>query len=174
MGLVHQRSSQIAKIHCGRSAKGPWTVRLCWAVFARGSFSRAAVWKFKGGRSARISRTVREWTKRRILTAELIMSYKGISLVDHIHLGAYEMFELDIYARVACYKMFEWIKCLVFKIELIWMDMIMRWHLVCDIIEYMSCESIQTSWHQVWFNLMKYSSIAQNLSFIENLSKLRR
>ena len=61
------------------------------------------------------------------------MSYKGISLVDHIHLGAYEMFELDIYARVACYKMFEldiyarvacykmfeWIKCLVFKIELI-------------------------------------------------------
>ena len=121
-----------------------------------------------------VVRTVREWTKRRILTAELIMSYKGISLVDHIHLGAYEMFELDIYARVACYKMFEWIKCLVFKIELIWMDMIMRWHLVCDIIEYMSCESIQTSWHQVWFNLMKYSSIAQNLSFIENLSKLRR
>ena len=57
--------------------------------------------------------------KRRILTAELIMNYKGISLVDHIHLGAYEMFELDIYARVACYKMFEWINCLVFKIELI-------------------------------------------------------
>ena len=159
---VHETCSpekfSIAKIRCGRSAKGPRTVRLCWAVFARGSFSRAAVWKFKGGRSARISRTVREWTKRRILTAELIMSYKGISLVDHIHLGAYEMFELDIYARVACYKMFEWIKCLVFKIELIWMDMIMRWHLVCDIIEYMSCESIQTSWHQVWFNLMKYSS----------------
>ena len=47
------------------------------------------------------------------------MSYKGISLVDHIHLGAYEMFELDIYARVACYNMFEWIKCLVFKIEVI-------------------------------------------------------
>ena len=47
------------------------------------------------------------------------MSYKGISLVDHIHLGAYEMFELDIYAHVACYKMFEWIKCLVIKIELI-------------------------------------------------------
>ena len=34
---------------------------------------------------------------RRILTARLIMSYKGISLVDYIHLGAYEMFELDIY-----------------------------------------------------------------------------
>ena len=49
------------------------------------------------------------------------MSYKGISLVDHIHLGAHEMLELDIYiyALVACYKMFEWIKCLVFKIELI-------------------------------------------------------
>ena len=57
--------------------------------------------------------------KRRILTAELIMSYKGISLVDHIHLGAYEMLELDIYALVACYKMLEWIKCLIIKIELI-------------------------------------------------------
>ena len=50
---------------------------------------------------------------RRIMTARLIISYKGISLVDHIHLGAYEMFELAIYALVACYKMFEWIKCLV-------------------------------------------------------------
>ena len=49
---------------------------------------------------------------RRILAARLIMSYKGISQVDHIHLGAYEMLELDIYARVACYKMFEWIKML--------------------------------------------------------------
>ena len=47
------------------------------------------------------------------------MSCKGISLVDHIHLGAYEMLELDIYALVACYKMLEWIKCLVIKIELI-------------------------------------------------------
>ena len=57
------------------------------------------------GRSAPI---VFRW----ILAARLIMSYKGISLVDHIHLGAYEMLELDIYARVACYKMFEWIKML--------------------------------------------------------------
>ena len=56
---------------------------------------------------------------RWILAARLIMSYKDISLVDHIHLGAHEMLELDIYALVACYKMFEWIKCLVFKIELI-------------------------------------------------------
>ena len=47
------------------------------------------------------------------------MSYKGISLVDYIHLGAYEMFELDIYALVACYKMIEWIKWLVIKIELV-------------------------------------------------------
>ena len=47
------------------------------------------------------------------------MSYKGISLVEHIHLGAYEMFELDIYALVACYKMIEWIKWLVIKIELL-------------------------------------------------------
>ena len=46
---------------------------------------------------------------RSILTARLIISYKGIYLVDHIQLVAYEMFELDIYARVACYKMFEWI-----------------------------------------------------------------
>ena len=135
----------IAKIHCGRSAKGPRTVRLCWAVFARGSFSRAAVWKFKGGRSARISRTVREWTERRILTARLIISYKGISLVDHIHLGANEMFELDIYALVACYKMIDWIKWLVIKIELVWMDMIMRWHSIWDMIRYMSCEFIQIS-----------------------------
>ena len=47
------------------------------------------------------------------------MSYKGISLVDHIYLGAYEMFELDIYALVACYQMIEWIKWLVIKIELV-------------------------------------------------------
>ena len=47
------------------------------------------------------------------------MSYKGISLVDHSHLGAHEMLELDIYALVACYKMFEWIKCLVIKIKLV-------------------------------------------------------
>ena len=50
--------------------------------------------------------------KKWIQAAKLIMSCKGISLVDHIHLGAYEMLELDIYARVACYKMFEWIKML--------------------------------------------------------------
>ena len=56
---------------------------------------------------------------RWILAARLIMSYKGISLVDHIHLGAYEMFELNIYALVACYKMIEWIKWLVIKIELV-------------------------------------------------------
>ena len=54
-----------------------------------------------------------------ILAARLIMRYKGISLVDHIYLGAYEMLELDIYALVACYKMFEWIKCLVIKIKLV-------------------------------------------------------
>src|SRR6185503_16005350 len=48
----------------GRSAKGPRTVRLCWAEFARGSVSRVAVKKFKGGRSARVPRIVREWTER--------------------------------------------------------------------------------------------------------------
>ena len=71
------------------------------------------------GRSARLSRTVREWTERRILTARLVISYKGISLVDHIHLGANEMFELDIYALVTCYKMIDWIKRLVIKFELV-------------------------------------------------------
>ena len=53
-----------AKIHCGQSAKGPRTVRLCWAEFARGSVSLVAVKKFKGGRSARVPRTAREWTER--------------------------------------------------------------------------------------------------------------
>ena len=47
------------------------------------------------------------------------MSCKGISLVDHIHLGANEMFELDIYALVTCYKMIDWIKRLVIKFELV-------------------------------------------------------
>ena len=42
----------------------------------------------------------------------MIISYQGISLVDQIYLGAYELIELDIYAYVACYEMFEWIKCL--------------------------------------------------------------
>ena len=62
------------------------------AVHGTCSPEKFSIAKIHCGRSARISRTVREWTKRRILTAELIMSYKGISLVDHIHLGVYEMF----------------------------------------------------------------------------------
>jgi hypothetical protein len=37
------------------------------------------------------------------------MSYKGISLVDHIYLDAYELIELEIYAYVTCYEMIEWI-----------------------------------------------------------------
>jgi hypothetical protein len=86
------------------------------------------------------------------------MSYKGISLVDQIYLGAYESIELDIYAYVACYKMFEWIKCLVIKFKLVWMDMFMRLLLISGLNGYMSCESIQTSWFQVWFNLKKNSS----------------
>ena len=76
------------------------TVRRSWDLFTRGSAEKFSTAEKHCGRSARISRTVREWTKRRILTAELIMSYKGISLVDHIHLGAYEMLELDIYMLV--------------------------------------------------------------------------
>jgi hypothetical protein len=73
------------------------------------------------------------------------MSYKGVSLVDQIHLGAYKMIELDIYAYVACYEMFEWIKCVVIKFELIWLDKFTRCHLVSGLNGYMSCESIQTS-----------------------------
>ena len=75
----------------------------------------------------------------------MILVHKGISLVDHIHLGAYKLIELDIYAYVACYKMFEWIQCLVIKFELVWMDMIMRWQFISGMNGYMSCESIQTS-----------------------------
>ena len=37
------------------------------------------------------------------------MNFKGISLVDQIHLDAYEMFGLKIYAYVACYEMIKWI-----------------------------------------------------------------
>ena len=81
----------------------------------------------------------------------MIMSYKGISLVDFIHLGAYELVELDKYAYVACYKMIEWIKRLVIKCELAWMDKFIRWPLVSRLNGYMCYESIQTSWFQVWF-----------------------
>ena len=81
----------------------------------------------------------------------MIMSYKGISLVDLLHLGAYELIELDIYAYVACYEIFEWINCLVIKFELVWMDKIIRWLLVSGLNGYMSYENIQTSWFQVWF-----------------------
>jgi hypothetical protein len=37
------------------------------------------------------------------------MNYKCIFLVGLIHLGAYKLIELDIYAYVACYEVFEWI-----------------------------------------------------------------
>ena len=81
-------------------------------------------------------------------------------------MGAYELIELDIYAYVACYKMIEWIEWLVIKFELIWMNMNMRLILVSGLNGYMSCESIQTSWSQVWFNLKKYSSSDWNVSYI--------
>ena len=74
---------------------------------------------------------------------------QDISLVDLIYLGTYELIELDIYAYVACYEVFEWINCLVIKFELIWMDKFIRWLLVSGFNGYMSCESIQTSWFQV-------------------------
>ena len=71
------------------------------------------------------------------------MVYKG--LVDHIYLDAYELLELDIYAYVACYEMIEWIQWLAIEFKLVWMDMIMRWYLVCGMNGYMSSDSIQTS-----------------------------
>ena len=64
------------------------------------------------------------------------------------HLGAYELIELDKYTYVAYYEMIEWIKCLEIKFEL---DKFMRWLLVSGLNGFMSCESIQTSWFQVWF-----------------------
>ena len=45
---------------------------------------------------------------------------QSISLVNVIHLGAYELVELDKYAYVACYEMIEWINWLVIKFGLIW------------------------------------------------------
>jgi hypothetical protein len=44
---------------------------------------------------------------------------QGIYLVDLNYLGTYELIELDIYAYVACYEMFELINCLVIKFGLI-------------------------------------------------------
>ena len=70
---------------------------------------------------------------------------QGIFLVDLIHLGAYELIELDKYAYVAWYEMFEWIYCLEIKFELVWLDKFMRWLFVSGLNGYMSCESIQTS-----------------------------
>ena len=66
-------------------------------------------------------------------------------------MGAYELIELDKYAYVACYEMFESIKWLVIKFELVWMDKFTRWPLVSGLNGFMSCKSIQTSWFQVWF-----------------------
>jgi hypothetical protein len=42
----------------------------------------------------------------------------------------------------------------------------MRWLLVSGLNGYMSCESIQTSLFQVWFNLKKNNSSNWNLSYI--------
>ena len=44
---------------------------------------------------------------------------QGISLVDFIQLGAYELIELEKYAYVACYEWIEWINWLVTKFGLI-------------------------------------------------------
>ena len=52
------------------------------------------------------------------------------------------------------------------KFELVWIDKFIRWLLVSGLNGFMSCESTQTSWFQVWFNLKKCSSIGWNLSYI--------
>ena len=38
------------------------------------------------------------------------MYFKGISLIDQIHLDVYEMFGFEIYAYITCYEMIEWIQ----------------------------------------------------------------
>ena len=99
--LWNLKNSGLSEIWwCGQSAGKRRTVRRSWNLFTRGSAEKFSTAKIHCGRSARLSRTVREWTERRIQAAKFIMSYKGISLVDHIHLGAYEMLELDIYMLV--------------------------------------------------------------------------
>ena len=54
------------------------------------------------------------------LVIEWSWTNQGISLVDLIYLGAYELIELDTFAFVACYEMIEWINWLVIKFGLIW------------------------------------------------------
>ena len=45
---------------------------------------------------------------------------QGISLVDYILLDTYEWIELDIYANITCYEVFEWIKGLSIQV---WIDL---------------------------------------------------
>ena len=42
----------------------------------------------------------------------MIIAIKVYLLLIKVYLGAYELIELDIYAYIASYEMFEWIKCL--------------------------------------------------------------
>ena len=41
----------------------------------------------------------------------------------------------------------------------------MRWHFVSGLNGYMSCESIQTSWFQVWFIFNEALLMWRNLSY---------
>ena len=76
MRLVHQRLCREV-LNCKITLR---TVRLCWPKFARGSFNRVSVKKFIGGRSARISRTVREWIER---WGRLDLTYNGCPSHNH-------------------------------------------------------------------------------------------
>ena len=46
------------------------------------------------------------------------------------------------------------------------LDKFIRWPLVSGLNGYMSCESVQTSWVQVWFTFGEVYSSDWNLSYI--------
>jgi hypothetical protein len=93
---------------------------------------------------------------------------QDIFLVDLIHLGAYQLIELDIYAYVACYAMIEWIKCVEIKFELVWMDKFIRWLLVSRLNGYIYLVKV---FKQVNFKLDSY--LLKNGSSIEICPKLK-
>ena len=75
---------------------------------------------------------------------------------DLIPGSSYEIMSWSVdwigYICICCLLWGVWMdKCLAIKFELVWMDKFIRWPLVSGLNGFMSCESIQTSWFQVWF-----------------------
>ena len=87
-------------------------------------------------------------------------------------MGAYELIELDKYVMLLTMRCLNGFIDSVIKFGLIWVGYIHEMTLVSALNGYMSSESIQTSWFQVWFNLMKNSSIVEICPIFENLSEL--